>query len=778
MQSSRRLTRRLVPLTAAGALAGTLIAAPPAVADNHTVTIDILGINDFHGRVEANGVVAGAAVLAGAVSQFEAANPNTLFVSAGDNIGASTFTSFVAQDVPTLDVLELMDLDVSALGNHEFDQGRVDLDDRVIPYVSDTFPYLAANVYDRATGAPAFVEFHVETVDGVDVGFIGAVTEDLPALVSPAGIASLETRAIAPEVNRVAAALSDGDAANGEADVLVVLVHEGPATASEADITDTEAAFGQILRDLSAEVDAVFSGHTHRVFTYEQARDGRVARQVVQGGQYGEDLAHIELTVDRTTGDVVAAASEVLPLTVAVPAPTPRDPRAVRYDPLYPADAEVAARVAAATANAKVLGAVELGSISDDINRATQPGTDSSGNPVVAENRGGESTLGNLVADVQLWATQDLGTEIAFMNPGGLRKDLVYAPDGIVSYLEAAEVQPFANTLTVLTLTGQQIVDVLEEQWQPDGSSRPFLKLGVSGLTYTYDPTAPRGERITQVWAGDQALDLAASYRVVANSFLAAGGDNFLTFAEGTQRADSGRIDLQAFVDYMATFGSGGSAVSPDLAQRAVGVTLVDAPAQGYAAGDTVTVNLASLLFTGADGQASTVELSVGGTQVATAQLDGAAVPGTDDSGRATVSFTVPETGTPVLPGATLEVAVTVPGNGTSTSFVLPLAATTAYLEDVQAAPRTFSATVVVTNTTDAPVCGWSLVATVDQGDRILTGKQVAAVRQTGTTVTFTPKGGFGSLDAGESVRIPVQGQHDGALEALDVTSFSTTACG
>ena len=99
MQSSRRLTRRLVPLTAAGALAGTLIAAPPAVADNHTVTIDILGINDFHGRVEANGVVAGAAVLAGAVSQFEAANPNTLFVSAGDNIGASTFTSFVQRPV-------------------------------------------------------------------------------------------------------------------------------------------------------------------------------------------------------------------------------------------------------------------------------------------------------------------------------------------------------------------------------------------------------------------------------------------------------------------------------------------------------------------------------------------------------------------------------------------------------------------------------------------------------------------------------------------------------
>lgn len=763
MQHSRRLTRRLVPLTAAGTLAAGLLVAPPAAADGHTVEIDIVGINDFHGRIEAGTRgVAGAAVLAGAVDWFRSQNTNTLFVSAGDNIGASTFTSFVADDVPTLDVLNAMDLDVSALGNHEFDRGRTDLDDRVIPYAE--FPHLAANIYDRATGERAYDPYWVTDVEGVSVAFIGANTEQLPTLVSPTGIASLEVRPIVAEVNAVAADLTDGDPVNGEADVLVLLVHEGPSDTTVEAVTD-DSTFGRIITGLSNDVQAVFSGHTHRQFAHLVPEDGwasGTARPVVQGSQYGEALAHVTLTVEAATGTLVGTDAEVVRLA---------------GDPRFVPDAEVAGIVQRAVDAAKVLGSVELGEITGDFLRPTQP--DPKDATKTVDNRSGESTLGNLVADVQLWATQELGSEIAFMNPGGLRTDLRYAAsgeegDGVVTYAEAANVQPFANTLVTMTLTGAQVVSVLEEQWRLSGGVTTSLKLGIAGLTYTYDPTAAAGERITQVWVGGEPLDLAASYRVTANSFLAGGGDAFTTFTQGTDVTDSGRVDLQAFVDYMSAF----SPISPDLQQRAVGVQLVDVPEAGYVPGGDVTVRLSSLLFAAAEGQGTEVVLSIDGQTVASGDLDPTAVIGSDETGQATLTFAVPQTASPVLPGATLEVQVTVPGTGTTTSFTLPLAATTAYLDEVQAQPRTFGATVVVTNTTGAPACGWSLVATVDEGDRILTGKQVAKVEQTGTTVTLTSKGRFGTLEAGESVRIPVQGQHDGALEPLADVELSTTACG
>ena len=542
--------------------------------------------------MEDGGSVAGAAVLAGAVNELRAANPNTLFASAGDNIGASTFTSFVQQDTPTIEALNAMGLDVAALGNHEFDQGRVDLDDRVIPMAD--FPYLSANVYDRDTGAPAFEEYWLTELDGVTVGFIGAVTEDLPTLVTPAGIATLEVRDVVEEVNRVADVLSDGDETNGEADVLVLLVHEGPVTADIADSTD-DSAFGRIATHVSAEVDVIFAGHTHRVFAHSLPVEGwadGLTRPVVGSGQYGETLGRVTLTVDAGTGQVVENAATTIPLAGA-------------FDP----DPTVAAIVAEAVAVAEELGAVSLGEITADLNRARQPGDSG---PV--ENRGGESTLGNLVADVQLWATQEAGTQIAFMNPGGLRADLRYAssgsgdPDGNVTYREAANVQPFANTLVTMTLTGEQVTDVLEEQWQPDGASRPFLKLGVAGLTYTYDPTAERGARITEVLVDGDPLEADGEYVVVANSFLASGGDNFATLADGADQRDSGRVDLQAFVDYMAEF----SPISPDLAQRAVGVVL-DLPGGGVEPGAELTVELSSLLFSAGEDQGDEVVLRIDG---------------------------------------------------------------------------------------------------------------------------------------------------------------------
>ncbi|GAB3600270.1 ExeM/NucH family extracellular endonuclease [Microbacterium tumbae] len=601
------------------------------------VSIDVVTINDFHGRIEADNASAGAAVLAGAVQQVRDANPNTIFAAAGDLIGASTFTSFIQDDNPTIDALNAAGLDVSAAGNHEFDQGWADLRDRVQDRAD--WEYISSNVFLTETGEPALAPAWVKELDGVKVGFIGAVTEELDSLVSPDGIADLEVRSIVDSVNDVAADLTDGDESNGEADVLILLVHEGATGTDVASITP-ESALGEVVEGVDDSVSAIVSAHTH--LAYNHVIDGR---PVISAGQYGENFGLMNLQVDAETKELISISNEIKPLTQG-------------GQPLYPAVEEVQSIVDDAKAEADILGAEKVGEITADFNRARQ--TDG------AENRGGESTVGNFVADVQKWATD---ADLALMNPGGIRANLAYAgtgagdPDGNVTFREAATVQPFANTLVTLDLTGAQLKSVLEEQWQPDGSSRPFLKLGVSeGLVYTYDPDAARGERITSITLNGTPVDPSATYLVAANSFLAAGGDNFTTLASGTNKKDTGKVDLASMVDW---FDANGTA-TPDLAQRAVGVTLSAADADGYSAGDEVAIDLSSLAFSAGEENGAEVSVSLGDTELAAGPIDTAIVDATDEVGRASLSFTVPE-------GVYGEQSLTVAVEETGTSVQVPV---------------------------------------------------------------------------------------------------------
>jgi len=637
------------------------------------VEIDIVSINDFHGRLAAEAASttnpappAGAAVLGGLVDRYRAENPNTLFVSAGDSIGGSTFTSFIQQDQPTIDALNEIGLDASAFGNHEFDRGQEDVDDRVLEEAD--WPYLAANIY--RDGQPAYQEYSLHEVDGVTVGFIGAITEDMPSLVSPTGIAGLEFRDIPTEVNRVADELSDGDEANGEADVLVLLVHEGAATADLPAADDLESNFGEIVNEVNAEVDAIVSAHTHQLYNHQAPIPGTDrTRPVIQASEYGRYYGHLSLSVDPVSHELLSISSEVLPL----------------FGSAEP-DPEVAAIVADAEAVANELGAEEVGQITDSFLRAKQSGG--------GENRGGESTLGNLVADAHLAATADRGAEVAFMNPGGLRADLVYAPDGTVTYREAASVQPFANTLVTLDLTGDLIRQALEQQWQPAGASRPFLKLGVSSnLTYTYDPAAPAGSRIGTIYLDGEPLAGDRVVRVVANSFLAGGGDSFAAFAEGANRADTGLVDLEASVGYF----EGGDPIAPDYAQRSVGVSLSAPDADGYSAGDQVTLSLSSLLFSNGGPQQGTAVVSLDGQELGSAPIDPAIVDTTDEQGRATVTITIPEGAA----AGTLVLTVSVPENGTAIDVPIQITSNLEAIENVKAPKITGQARIGGTLRTD-----------------------------------------------------------------------------
>lgn len=553
---------------AATSLAGPAQAAPPTVPQGQhhggghhggghhgghhqprTSTIQLLGINDFHGRLEANGTSAGAAVLAGAVDELSGKKKdNTLFVSAGDNIGASTFTSFSQQDTPTIDALRAGGLDVSAVGNHEFDRGFDDLKDRVIPRYGNGSAKrgadyaLGANVYYQGTEKPALKEYALRKVQGVTVGFIGVVTEQTESLVTPAGISQLDFGNQLEAANRVARKLSDGKKSNGEADVIVLLAHDGSAGTSCSAIATEDTAYGDLVRGASRNIDAIYSGHTHQGYSCSYPVKGwpkSMKRPVVQAHEYGTTLDRVQITVDRKSKKPVALNGALLPLT------TTDDAGATV--PAFAADSRVAGIVTKAAEQAEVVGAQPIGKISADILRGgAEPGAD----------RGVESSLGNLVADMQLWATsnEDFGGEpaqIALMNPGGLRADLLYGTDGTVTYKDVASVQPFGNTLWTEDLTGAQLKAVLEEQWQPEGSSRPKLNLGVSeGLSYTYSENAARGSHITSMSFNGQPIADSDVFKVAMNSFLAAGGDNFTTLAEGQNAADSGQSDLVAALDY------------------------------------------------------------------------------------------------------------------------------------------------------------------------------------------------------------------------------------
>ncbi len=607
------------------------------------VDLTLLDINDFHGRIDSNTVKFAGTVEQEKAAAIAAGNP-VAFISAGDNISASLFASAVQQDQPTIDVLNALELNASAVGNHEFDKGFQDLTDRVIADGTNaTWDYLGANVYLKGTTTPALPEYAILDMDGVTVGVIGAVTQETPSLVTPGGIAQLEFGDPVAAVNRVAAQLSDGDESNGEADVLVASYHEGAGAGTPDGATLEEelaagGAFADIVNDTSADVDAIFTGHTHKQYAWSAPVPGEpgTTRPVLQTGSYGEYIGKVVLTYDPSTDEVVAHTEENVPRLTA-PTGTTEAAFAAQLVATYPRVAQVSTIVSAALAYADTVGSVPVGSVTADITTAFSGGTYGPDGYTggTRDDRASESTLGDLVANAlrETLAPDNLGgAEIGVVNPGGLRAELLYAPDGVVTTAEANSVLPFVNNLWTTSLTGAQFKVMLEQQWQtnPDGSipSRPYLQLGLSdNVTYTYDASAPAGSHITSVTINGAPLDPAASYRIGTFSFLITGGDNFRVFTEGTDARDSGLIDRDGWISYLQAH----PGLAPDFARQAVGVPTVPST---VSAGDTLAFPVTKLDLTSLGSpQNTSLDVQLDGTSIGTAPVSG---------GNADVSVTIP----------------------------------------------------------------------------------------------------------------------------------------
>jgi 5'-nucleotidase len=603
------------------------------------VTLNLLGVNDFHGRINANTVK-----WAGTVEQLtaEGGDDSTVMVGAGDLIGASEFASAVADDQPTIDMFNALGLDASAVGNHEFDKGWADLRDRVIGAEGDRnalWTYLGANVYAKGTQDPVLPEYALYDIQGVTVGVVGAVTEETASLVSPGGITDIEFGSASEAVNRVAGELSDGNAENGEADVIVATFHAGAAQGAGSNY-ETEVAKGGEFGDmanLDAAVDVIFNGHTHQAYAWDAPIPGQPgkSRPILQTGQYGDNVGQVKLTVDRETGDVQSYQSRNVART------TVSDADLVAQ---FPRVAQVKTIVDEALANAAEIGNQPVGEISADITTAFTGGTYTDGKYTggTRDDRASESTLGDLVANaLRDGLPAEMGeADLGIVNPGGLRAELRFAgdtannpanTDGVVTFAEANGVLPFVNNIWTVDLTGAQLKAVLEQQWQPDGASRPFLALGLSdNVRVVQDPAQPRGSRITSVVVNGEPLDPAATYTVSTFSFLGTGGDNFTAFKDGTSR-DTGLVDRDLWIQYLRDH----KPLAPDFARQQV--VAAGIPAE-VVAGDTVHFTLGKLNLTSQGSpENTTVDVYLRNenetVKVATAPVT---------NGSATVDFTAP----------------------------------------------------------------------------------------------------------------------------------------
>lgn len=534
-----------------------LVVVSVSAAPNSTTNVQILAINDFHGNLEppagSSGRIGtinagGAEFLATHIQNLRATNPNTVVVSAGDLIGASPLISALFHDEPTIEAMNLIGLNINAVGNHEFDEGVTELLRMQYggchpidgcqdgdPFGGARFSFLAANVVWEDTGKPILPAIRTIAISDrgthaissarltKKIAFIGMTLEGTPTIVTPSGVAGVRFLDEADTVNAWVPKLK---ALGVEA--IVVLIHEGGVQAGTYnECVGISGPIVDIVNRLDPEVDLVISGHTHQA--YNCVINDKL---VTSAASFGRLVTDIDLTLDMQTGDITSMQANNVIVT-----------RDVAPSSLITTLIEKYRTLSAPLAN-RVIGA-----ISADILRAA--------------NAAGESALGDVIADSQLYATAPAGfgeAVIAFMNPGGIRADLTYAQsgsegDGNVTYNEAFTVQPFGNSLVTMSLTGDQIRRVLEQQFDnPSVGQNRILQVS-TGFTYTWSVSAPTGSKIdpASILLNGVPLDMNAVYRVTVNNFLADGGDNFSVLAEGTDRL-GGAQDLDALEAFLTDF--------------------------------------------------------------------------------------------------------------------------------------------------------------------------------------------------------------------------------
>ena len=587
--------RRLLPSLATSVLAAGLLLAVPLTGSTtqnpswtplspvtvayrtdvpkaQQVTGQLLAFNDFHGAIDpptgsgglVNGVPAGGSeYLATTVKTLrkQAGRTPTLTVGAGDLVGASPLVSAAFHDEPTIEALSSLGLQISSVGNHEFDEGVTELkrlqNGGCHPtdgcqdgdgFAGAKFEYLAANVVDKTTRKPIFPAYTIRSIGGVKVGFVGMTLAGTAGIVNPAGITGVDFLDEATTANQYADLLTKRYGVKA----LVLLIHQGGS--QQAGTVDPSGCAGftgdltPIVAKLRPAYGVVVSGHTHKYYSCALPNSSGKTSVVTSAGNNGVLVTDIDATLDKRTGQFakVSARNVVVENGVKnadgswqtdsggnyVRNPATADPAVKKIADKY--------RTAVAPIANKVVGTVTA----DITNTA---------------NAAGESAMGDVIADAQLtYTATSAKAQIALMNPGGIRASLIAANSsggespGQITYGEAFTVQPFNNLVVTQTLTGQQLKDVLEQQFVGFGGQTTQKILQVSkGFTFAYNASAAAGSRITALALNGTAIDLTASYQVTTNDFLANGGDGFTNLTKGTGRTTAPGFDVDALTAYL-----------------------------------------------------------------------------------------------------------------------------------------------------------------------------------------------------------------------------------
>ena len=524
------------------------------------IEVQILAFNDFHGNIESPKLTVpaadstgrevpvpagGAAYLAGALEKLRKGHAYSITVSAGDLIGASPLVSAYFLDEPTIHAMNTMHLDLNAVGNHEFDRGSNELlrmqhggcskytrrtPCALEPFHGARFQFLAANVL-RQDGSTIFPATAIRQFGPVKIGFIGMTLKETAVLATPSGVAGLRFADEAQTANALVPKLR----AEG-ADAIVLLIHQGGYLTPYYDRSckGLTGPILPILDKLDPAISVVVSGHTHNAYICDIAEKGGGSRLLTSAGKYGTLLTDIRLRFSRShkligrearfhivQGESFSDEAGNFPLTTVVPIDRP-EPR-------------ISAIVARYSAAARPIGDRVVAHLSAPIS--------------AKQDEDGGQRLGELIADAQLaWARAhgDPDTQVAFMNGGGVRTDLVPGPGGVVTYAQLFSLQPFGNGLVVQTLSGAELKQLLEQQF-----ANPQLLSPSAGFAFVYDPARPVGQRLVSATLDGKPIDPGASYRVVTNSFMASGGDNYTVLRNGTNRRDVG-VDIDALEAYLA----------------------------------------------------------------------------------------------------------------------------------------------------------------------------------------------------------------------------------
>ncbi|MEJ8635859.1 MULTISPECIES: bifunctional metallophosphatase/5'-nucleotidase [Streptomyces] len=580
---------RILAAVAGLTTVGALVAAMPAGASEsghghgRTVDVQLLSFNDLHGNLEPPAGSAGrvthtnedgttrtidaggAEYLATHLRQAREDHRYSVTAAAGDMVGASPLLSGLFHDEPTVEALNKLKLDVTSVGNHEFDEGAKELArlqnggchpaegcyEKGKKFKGADFPYLAANVTKEKSGKPLLDPYFIWKKNGVKIGFIGVTLEGTPNIVSAEGVKGLKFGDEIETINKYTKVLERKGVKS-----IVALIHEGgaPASASYNYNCDSpgpgdgiSGPIVDIAKKVSPQVDALVTGHTHQAYACSIPDPSGKPRTVTSAASFGKLYTDTTLTYDRRTNDIVrtavASANHVVTRDVA---------KAPDMTKLIQRWNTLAAPIASRP----------VGYISADIE-----------NPADAP----EKPVGNLIADAQLegLAPADKGgAQLAVMNPGGLRAGLVHKAsggegDGVVTYGEAFTVQPFTNMMNVVDLTGAQLVTMLQQQVSGANQAAPKILQVSKGFTYTLDMTKSGADRIvtSSVKLGGEALDPAKTYRVAMNEFLAGGGDGFAVLKEHKNKL-VGASDLDVLTAYLAAHSTAASPLAPPATGR------------------------------------------------------------------------------------------------------------------------------------------------------------------------------------------------------------------